>query len=751
MKKLNDKTKLNFGKKLIYNFFIIICIPFLILFLLEILLRIIGVGDNLSLFIDNPDKDFKEYKIVNPLIGKKYFQKLEYTSPSNDIFLKEKPANGYRIFVMGSSTVIGFPYDYNLMFSRILQERLQDSYPEKHIEVVNTAITAINSYTLLDFMNDILKEEPDAILIYAGHNEFYGAFGIGSNEKAARLRKLTFIHLDLMSLRIYQLLRNVIYGTGSLLSSEDNNSKVRGTLMKRIVGKKNIPYKDETYNFGIACYRKNMTEILNKARKNNIPVFISELICNIKDMEPFCSDATAEYPAASDVYFNARKYEKENRYELSKESYYKAKDLDCIRFRASEEINDIIRDLTDKFNAILVPMQDRFEDESPNGLIGNNLLTEHVHPNIDGYFLMADAFYYEIARSGLINKHINTLYYRTSDYYKRNWGYSALDSLLAIHRINNLKYHWPFRPLNSPYIDYRQIYKPKSLVDSLAFTVMKSPDLNVVEAHLELAKYYREKDDFYNAFKEYNAEIKCFPYSYEDYLEAADCLIKLNDFPTALSFLNKSLELKETFYGYFREGEIFLLKEDYKAAINAFALASKFVDTPNNKKRLLSKQFEAYYFSGRVGESKKILDKIRKINPDFNPDLSRQKVNYAMLFPLQVRKLILSALDYYKAGDLDTALNIFLRSLEIKETPVANRLSGEILLKRKNRNSIVYLLKAYPEFKNDENFLYNLCISYLQNGKPHEAEKILNNLKRVNPNHERIQQLEMLIDAASHR
>ncbi len=750
MTKLNNKIKLSPGKKLFYNF-ILICIPFLILFLLEIILRVVGFGDNLNLFIDHPDKEFKEYKIVNPLIGKKYFQKLEYTSPANDIFLKEKPANGFRIFVMGSSTVIGFPYNYNLMFSRILHERLQDSYPEKHIEVVNTAITAINSFSLLDYMNDILKEEPDAILIYAGHNEFYGAFGIGSEEKTGSHGKLTFIHLDLMSLRVYQLLRNVIYGTGRLLSGENNDSKVRGPLMKRIARNKNIPYKEESYNIGIARYRKNMSEILKKAGQNSIPVFISELICNIRDMEPFCSAITTEYPAAMDVYRDARKYEKEKNYKLAKENYYKAKDLDCIRFRASEEINDIIRDLANKHNAILIPMQERFENESPDGLIGNNLLTEHVHPNIDGYFLMADAFYNEMARSGLISNHVNILYYRNSQYYKRNWGYSVLDSLLALHRINSLKYHWPFRLLNSPYIDYRQIYKPKSMVDSLAFTVMKSPDLNIADAHLELAKYYKGKNDFYNAFKEYNAAIKCFPYWYEDYLESADCLIKLNDFPTALEFLEKSLELKETFYGYFRKGEILLLKGDYDVALNSFAMASKFADSPNNKEKLLSKQFEAYYFSGDVEKSKVLLVEIKKLNPNYTPDLSRQKTNYALLFPEQVKPLIIRALNHYKAGNIDAALSTFLRSLEIKETPIANRISGDILLKRKNQNAIVFLLKAYPEFKNDENFLYNLCISYLQNGKPNEAKKIFNNIKRLNPNHESIPKLEKILNIPDSR
>ena len=468
-------------------------------------------------------------------------------------------------------------------------------------------------------------------------------------------------------------------------------------------------------------------------------------------MKPFCSAVTGEYPAAQDIYYDARKYEKEENYKLAKENYYKAKDLDCIRFRATEEINDIIRDVAVKNNAILVPMQYIFEKESPNGLIGSNLLTEHVHPNIDGYFLMADAFYNEIARSGLIDSHINILYYRNPEYYKRNWGYTMLDSLLAVHRINNLKYHWPFRPLNSPYTDYRQIYKPVSMIDSLAFTVMKLREFNIVEAHLELAEYYKKNNDFYNAFKEYNAAIKCYPYWHEDYLDAAECLMKLNDFPTALEFLNKSLELRETFYGYFRKGEIFLLKEDYKEALNVFNLASKFVDNQNNKERLLSKQFEAYYFSGNFEKSKVLLDEIKKLNPDFNPDLSRQKVNYVLLFPMQVQKLIITALDNYKAGNLDVALELLLKSLEIKETPIASRLCGEILLKRKKQNAIIHLLKAYPEFKNDVNFLYNLSISYLQNSKPVEAKKILDIIKRLNPNHERIQQLEMLINAAQPR
>ena len=73
-------------------------------------------------------------------IPKKYFQKdkvCKYVN-ANDLFLKEKPKNGYRIFVMGGSTAAGYPYGENLMFSRILNKSLSVTFPEKKIEVINT-------------------------------------------------------------------------------------------------------------------------------------------------------------------------------------------------------------------------------------------------------------------------------------------------------------------------------------------------------------------------------------------------------------------------------------------------------------------------------------------------------------------------------------------------------------------------------------------------------------------------------------
>ncbi len=740
-----NNIKLNLSKKLIYNS-LLICFPFIILFFIEILLRIINYGDDLDLFIKYPFKEFQEYKIVNPEIGKKYFQRLEYTRPGNDMFLKQKPDNGFRIFVLGSSTAIGFPYSGNLTFSRILHKRLQDNYPEKHIEVINTAITAINSFTLLDFINKILKESPDAILIYAGHNEFYGAFGIGSKEKIYKYRSLTFLHLDLLSLRLYQLLRNTIARTGKLLSGKNNGQNARGTLMKRIADNKEIPYKGEIYNIGIQQFRENINKLLKKAKHKGVPVFISEVICNIRDLKPFCSIITSEYPPAIEIYNKSIKYEEDEKYKLAKKNYYLAKELDCIRFRASEEINEIIHELSAKYEATLVQMKTYFEKKSPNGLIGNNLVIEHVHPNINGYFLMADAFFNEIAKSKLIAENINILYYKSSEYYQRNWGYTELDSLFGVHRIKNLSYHWPFQPLSVPYVDYRKIYKPVSLIDSLAFTAMKSPEFNIADAHLELAKFYKGKSDFYNAFREYQAAITCNPYWAEDYLEAAICLININDFPLALNILNESLELKKTFYGYYMKGEILLLKGDYTEAIETLNKASQFVNI-NNKEKLLEKQLEAYFFNGDSIKSRELLMKLRRINPTYKPQFSDQKLQYSLIVPIQVENIIHRALNHFKEGNLDNALEEFLYSLDIKETPLANRMVGEILIRKNDKDAILYFLKTYPDFKKDVSFLYNLGILFIKNRRVQRAQNILNDIKQLDPDYEKIPVLEKLIQA----
>jgi tetratricopeptide (TPR) repeat protein len=728
------------SKRLLFNI-ILISFPVLFLLIMELFLRLIHYGDNYSLFLDFPDHDLGGYRYINPVIGKKYFRELEYTTPCGDMFLKEKPKNGFRIFVLGSSTVLGFPYHQNVMFSRILQERLQDSYPDKKVEVINTALTAINSFTLLDFTGDMLDEDADALLIYAGHNEFYGALGIGSVEKSFRSRKLLLLHEQLLSFRFYQLLRNAIFKAGIIFKGRKNEPDLKGTLMQRIAGNKEIGYKDDIYTIGIERYSKNLEQILRMAKHRKVPVFISELVSNIKDFPPFCSDTLNGYPAANDIYFKGKRYEREGKYDQAKEAYYLAKDLDCIRFRASEDINESVHKLAAKYNAHLVPMKTLFEDASPNKTIGCNLITEHLHPNIDGYFLMADAFYNEITGSNITGESLNPVYYKSSSYYRNNWGFTELDSLFALHQVAIITKYWPFQPPDATADLYKKTYRPESLADSLAFAVAASGAFKIDDAHRRLAEVYKACGDYYHAFREYYATIKYDPFQVKNYNDAVECLTRTNDLSLALKLLDRSLELKPTFYARGTRSEILFLKGDYEAAEKELDRASALDQSPNAKLQVLENLYKIQYSRGNVVKAQEVLNEIRKINPAFQPFVPPKK-NYVNYIPVQVEGIINNALEHCKEGDLETGLKEFLQSLEIKETALANRCIGDILYSKHNSNAILYYQKAYPDYRSDIHFLYNLGVLYLQSQMTDKAEAVLHEIKKLNPQFEMIPWLE---------
>jgi tetratricopeptide (TPR) repeat protein/lysophospholipase L1-like esterase len=748
MKKKNTPVNkaISKPKKWLFNLLIAL-IPVLLFVMLEFVLRLFHYGDNYSLFIDHPDDMYREYRIVNPKVGAKYFQQLEYTEPARDIFLRKKPEDCFRIFVMGSSTVIGFPYENNLMFSRILQERLQDAYPDKKIEMVNTAITAINSFTLLDFMPQILDEKPDAILVYAGHNEFYGAFGVGSAEAVSHNRILIRLHLKLMNSKLYQALRNIIGGIGRTFSA--GTAPSRGTLMSKVVKKADIIYNSKDYRKGIRYFEKNYGAMLDLARKNNVPVFASDLVSNIRDIRPFKSIASGNYKEADYYYKEARAAEQKNEFQKAKENYITARDYDCIRFRASGEINEKIRSLAIEYKANYVPTLALFESNSPHQIVGNNLLTEHVHPNIEGQFLLADAFYQAIAGSGVIAGNTDELTVKPADYYRNTYGYTELDRLIGYHRIANLKFHFPFRDESKEYIDYRQIYRPVSFLDSLAFTVMASKEVSAADAHEELAIRYEGQLDYVNAYREYNALVKINPYWPANYKKAADCLINTGDLPLALKYFNRSLVYEESFYAWFRAGEIYLIKNDLTQAIRYFSKALELSGKDNDRIKVLTKLTIAYTYMNDKGNASRILQSMRQINPDIQISVPPRGYFFSSYIPVQVKPFIEQANVLLAKADPQGAERVLLGSLKINDSPVANRMLGEIYARNNDHpKALFYLRKIYGDFNTDPQYLHFMILVCLNNRQQQEADRCLSQLARIEPGYPELARLKEYVQGA---
>ncbi|MCI0618577.1 hypothetical protein L0244_36835, partial [bacterium] len=62
----------------------------------------------------------------------------------------------FRIFCLGGSTTAEFPFDCQVPFPTQLRYLLSQTHPQYQIEVINVGISAVNSFTVVDLLPDIL-------------------------------------------------------------------------------------------------------------------------------------------------------------------------------------------------------------------------------------------------------------------------------------------------------------------------------------------------------------------------------------------------------------------------------------------------------------------------------------------------------------------------------------------------------------------------------------------------------------------
>ena len=239
------------------------------------------------------------YTITNPNFAARLFFSTTTVIPNPPLepFLTEKPENGYRVFVMGESSAAGYPYGFNGVPGRVVQDALRDILPDRHVEVITVATSAINSYTLYDQVDEILDHQPDAILIYTGHNEFYGALGAGSNESLGSFPAFVRFYLRVQRLKTFLLLRDQITGIAKWIATRTAPAdQGLSTLMQQVVRDQAITLDSPVYELGKIQFESNMNQILNKFEKAGVPVLLGSLVSNLKDHTPFESVQTDSLP-----------------------------------------------------------------------------------------------------------------------------------------------------------------------------------------------------------------------------------------------------------------------------------------------------------------------------------------------------------------------------------------------------------------------------------------------------------------------
>ncbi|MHB1686934.1 MAG: tetratricopeptide repeat protein [Ignavibacteriaceae bacterium] len=596
-----------------------VLIPVAFFIILEIFLRIIDYGNSYKIFIAE-SKSHPERLVLNPNIAQKYFSNLKhFPTPNSGSFDKVKKTNSFRVFVLGESSVQGYPYVPNASFPSDLKRRLELLFPNNNIEVINCGISAINSYTIKDFTKAILKQSPDLILIYTGHNEYYGALGVASSFSGGKSRALINAYIWLQKFKTVQLINNVIEKIIGIFHSHPNSNEDNETLMEHVVGKLLIPLNSNLFNLGVKQFEGNMEDILSMLKGNNIPVILGTLTCNLKDQVPFVSAKENNLPSADGVFTRAQNELNAGNIFQAKKLFVEAKDLDELRFRAPQKFNYIIKNLGEKFSYPVIDIDSIFNAVSPGGIVGNNLMVDHLHPNIKGYGLLAESFFNEMKNLHYLpNGKMTDIHEAAQDsILTADFPYTKLDSTIANIEILILKGSYPFVPKGTSDFKLKD-YEQKDLIDSLAIKVINH-EITWEKAHAEVAdRFYFSKN--YNSFKkEMDAIIAQHPFYSESYQYIINLLIEAKLFNDALPYLQKLNSFDPSYFTTKWIGSISLQNGKYHDALEYLQQCIRYNQIDPQVWYNLS---GAYFYNNQLDEALKAVEKSLSINPQDQKSLS---------------------------------------------------------------------------------------------------------------------------------
>jgi tetratricopeptide (TPR) repeat protein len=599
------------AKTPVYFYLIMILIPILFFVLLEFSLRIFNYGYDLSMW----GNVIEGKLIMNPDVPRRYFTTVKSTPSSiEDIFDEVKSPNSFRVFVLGGSSAAGYPYMPMGSFSRYIRKRLELNYPDKKIEVVNIALSAVSTFTVRDFIPEVLEQKPDLILIYAGHNEYYGALGVGSQESVGSSRELINLLLYLNKFKTTQLVKDFLQWLFGLVDTE-SSSPATGTLMSRMAKEKEIEFNSEKYQIGIEQFEGNMNDIIHMVKEKNVPLIISTLASNLKDQPPFISIRNGSYPPANKIFEEAEKEYNSGNYRKADSLYRYSKDLDGLRFRAPEKINEIIKNFESKYSVPVIDADSLFTSLSINGITGTNLMTDHLHPTLDGFKELGRLFYEEMDRMNYVPADSKPAieFARQDEITKQNFVFSEFDSVVAEYRIKLLRNDWPFIDPNLKK-SYWEVCKPEDFKDSAAVNFLLGSESWGKSIEKVADNYFRKR-----SLKGFLEHMKALIYQYPIVVEyyqklerAALLFLKNREYQLAQRVLQLEYELEQNAFNTKWLGQIELQNGN---TANAIDLLEKSLMFNSNDEQVMYNLAGAYSMNEDFQKAYDIATKLITKNP----------------------------------------------------------------------------------------------------------------------------------------
>jgi lysophospholipase L1-like esterase len=386
-----------------------VCFPWILLVVANLWLYLADAGVNTQFILPAPRAAHGRH-YLNPLADFPYTQ-CDLRGPEPRAFDLPKPKGNFRIVVVGESSVQGYPYPSELAFPRQLELVVARQFPEKQVEVLNAGIVAISSAVLVEVVEQVLSLEPDVVVVYAGHNEFYGVGGVASNAPVAAWR------VELMRFRLAQALARKSTAPGA-----------RGDLISTLPRQLHIEAASPLIREAEETFARNMARIVELAGRRHVPLLVCGVASNLRDQSPRLPEAStgrhaSDRSVGSDRPFRADdaaagrlsrttledacRLDPENavlHYRLAQAceaagdrdaalgAYIRARDLDVCRYRAPTSFREILQRVCDEHSSPTLRFIDvgrAFEAETRLAAPGSDLFLEHVHFSFDGHWLLA--------------------------------------------------------------------------------------------------------------------------------------------------------------------------------------------------------------------------------------------------------------------------------------------------------------------------------------------------------------------------
>ena len=400
-----------------------IVFPLLILGLIEVSLRVADVGYNPDLLVPCTVRGVPS-SCYNLFFGAPFFPAGMVQVPRLYSIPAVKAPGTYRIFVLGESAAMGDP-DPAYGFSRYLEVMLRQRYPNTKFEIVNTGSVAINSHVVLRIAQGLANQRPDLFIIYSGNNEVVGPYGPG-----------TVLTGSAMSMPVIRA--DIFYHSTRLgqFATKLGTQKREWRGMEMFLDKQ-VPATSPLMKYVYSNYEQNLRETIEVAAKAGANVIVSTAATNVEDCAPFASLHRENLKAeelqtwsslvqkanelapqsareALDLYLQAEKID--NQYaELefrigrayktlgdansARAHFIRARDLDTLRFRADSRINEINRTVPTAMPSVtMIDADALLSQASADGMIGSDLVYEHVHMTPAGSYLLANAIFQQIAK-----------------------------------------------------------------------------------------------------------------------------------------------------------------------------------------------------------------------------------------------------------------------------------------------------------------------------------------------------------------